>query len=181
MLSVLLARMPIKQAPCHEEAMNKTPEPRPLSAPTTYRFPRNVERLFDWAQIETRLRASRIFWLATSNPNGSPHVTPVWGVWVERAVYFDGLPTARWARNIAADARASMNLESGTQAVIMEGPVDDLETDEDLGAAIVDAWIAKYGDKVVPDPVGNGLFRLCPRKVKAWSESLHDGTAWTFQ
>jgi hypothetical protein len=149
-------------------------------APSTYRFPDGSDGLLDWTRIDARLRDERNYWLATSNPNGSPHVTPVWGVWVEQAIYFDGLPTARWARNIAADPRASINLQSGADAVIVEGVVVDLETDPALGERIVGAWRAKYGATAMPDPAGVGLFRLRPRKVKAWSESLDDGTAWTF-
>jgi hypothetical protein len=136
--------------------------------------------MLGWSDVEVRIRGERAYWLATSNPNGSPHVTPMWAVWIDDALYFDGPPTARWARNIAADARVSVNLQSGADAVIIEGPVEDLETDVVLGERIVAAWTAKYGLPTVPEPVHQGLFRLRPRKVKAWSESLTDGSVWTF-
>jgi hypothetical protein len=64
--------------------------------------------------------------------------------------------------------------------VIVEGLVDDLErTDADLGERVASAWSEKYG-KLVPDPTGNGIFRLVPKRARGWSENLKDGTVWTF-
>jgi Pyridoxamine 5'-phosphate oxidase len=43
--------------------------------------------------------------LATTDADGTPHVRPVWGVWVARCLYFDGHPHTRWARTRARAAR----------------------------------------------------------------------------
>ena len=54
----------------------------------------------------------------------------------------------------------------------------DLTTDEVTGGRIREAWQAKYGAGLVPDPAGEGLFRFVPRRVKAWSEHLADGVCF---
>ena len=160
------------------------PEPRagPPLAPASYRFPTSAEGLLPWSHAEERIERARTYWIATTRPDGRPHTTPVWGVWVDRALYFDGHPDTRWARNLAANPAASVHLESGDDVVIVEGVVEDVErvTDAGLVARIVEAWAAKYG-RLVPDPSGQGIFRLRPRTARAWSNSsLEDGTRWRF-
>ncbi len=55
------------------------------------------------------------------------------------------MPTTRWARNLAQNPHAAVHLESAEQVVIVDGVVEDGETDEALGQRIVEAWNAKYG------------------------------------
>ena len=152
------------------------PRAGPPQAPPQYPFPNSPEGLLPWSYAAERLQRSRNYWLATTRP----HVTPLWGVWVDGMLYFDGLPTARWARNIAANPAVSVHLESGEEVVILEGALEDLRTGVDLAARIVEAWDAKYGS-LLPDPAGSGIFRLRPRTARAWSSSsLEDGTRWHF-
>ena len=127
-----------------------------------------------------RLRDARRYWLVTVRTDGRPHATPLWGVWVEGALYFDGLPTTIWGRNLARRPAATVHLESGDNTVIIEGDVEDLTTDAALGERVRSAWAAKYG-RLVPEPAARGIFRLRPRHARAWSsEDLHDGTGWNF-
>ena len=145
-----------------------------------YAFPATDEHLLPWDEAERRLAAARFYWLATANPDGTPHVRPVWGVWVARQFYFDGHPHTRWARNLAREPQASIHLESAANVVIVEGRGEDLErTDEELGRQIAAAWQMKYG-RLVPEPAERGIFRLVPAQARAWSEDLRDGTVWTF-
>jgi nitroimidazol reductase NimA-like FMN-containing flavoprotein (pyridoxamine 5'-phosphate oxidase superfamily) len=152
---------------------------RPI-APDLYPFPDDPERWLPWPRVEQRLRSARNYWLATAGPSGVPHATPVWGVWLDATLYFDGPPTTRWARNLAANPRLTMHLESGEDVVIVEGHADDLVTDDELAGRIVTAWNEKYG-RLAPQPSTIGLFRMRPRSARAWSQSsLVDGTRWTF-
>jgi hypothetical protein len=53
-------------------------------------------------------------------------------------------------------------------------------TDVDLGERIVAEWLRKYG-RLEPEPVDDGVFRVRPRSVRAWSRAtLDDGTRWVF-
>ena len=148
-------------------------------APASYGFSRSPATL-PWSGAIERLERARNYWLATTRPDGRPHVTPLWGVWVNGALYLDGLPTTRWARNIAANPAAAVHLESGDDALILEGVVDDGVTDAETSERIVRAWDAKYG-RLHPRPADDGIFRFRPRAARAWSDpSLGDGTRWQF-
>jgi hypothetical protein len=163
----------------YRRAMDQPVPGRPI-APDLYPFPDDPERWLPWSRVERRLEAARNYWLATASASGVPHATPVWGVWLDTTLYFDGPPTTRWARNLAQNPRLTMHLESGEDVVIVEGRVDDLVTDVDLAGRIVMAWNKKYG-RLAPQPSTTGLFRLRPRSARAWSRSsLVDGTRWAF-
>jgi pyridoxine/pyridoxamine 5'-phosphate oxidase len=156
------------------------PAATPERGPASYAFPKTTDGLLDWAEAEARLREARGYWVATTNASGDPHVRPVWGVWVDRSLFFDGHPATRWARNIARDPRVSVHLDDTTNVVIVDGRVADVQSaDAELSKQIVDAWRRKYG-KLAPDPAGRGIFRLHPVRVRAWSEHLRDATRWTF-
>jgi hypothetical protein len=156
------------------------PSARPERGPEGYAFPTEADRLLAWRDAELRLVSARRYWLASTNEDGTSHVRPLWGVWVGGNLYFDGHPRTRWARNLARDPRASVHLESAAHVVIVEGLVEDLErTDAELGERVASAWSEKYG-RLVPDPIGNGIFRLVPKRARGWSENLEDGTVWTF-
>jgi nitroimidazol reductase NimA-like FMN-containing flavoprotein (pyridoxamine 5'-phosphate oxidase superfamily) len=134
--------------------------------------------LLPWSHVVQQLEPARNYWLATTCPDGRPHVIPVWGAWVDGALYFDGLSTARWARNLTANPAASIHLESGTDVVILDGTVEDVVPEPELAARIVEAFAAKY---VSPLPQATrGMYRLRPRSVRAWSRFPDDATRWDF-
>lgn len=162
------------------EAVADQPTPERPHAPRSYAFSGEAAGQLPWKHAEERLERARVYWLATTRPDGRPHVTPLWGAWVAGALYLDGHPATAWARNLRTTPHASIHLESGSDVVILDGTVDDIHTDAALGERIVAAWHAKYG-KLEPDPVGSGLFRFLPTTARAWSsESLGDGTRWRF-
>lgn len=156
------------------------PTAGPERGPTGYAFPTRDDALLDWEDAEKRLEEARFYWLASTNADGSPRVRPLWGVWVDGCLYFDGHPHTGWARNLARDPHVSIHLESAASVVIVEGVGEDVErTNEELGRKIAENWDAKYG-RLVPDAATRGIFRLTPRRAHGWSENLTDGTVWTF-
>jgi hypothetical protein len=150
---------------------------RPI-APAVYRFPDDPAARLQWSRTEQRLRDAQSYWVVTASARAVPHATPIWGVFVDGDLYANGLPTARWARNLAANPRVTVHLESAEDVVIVEGDAADVTTDADLGERIVAEWLRKYG-RLEPEPVNDGVFRVRPRTARAWSHSsLHDGTRW---
>ncbi|MDP8908435.1 MAG: pyridoxamine 5'-phosphate oxidase family protein [Chloroflexota bacterium] len=149
--------------------------------PAGYKAAADETTLLPWAHVVVRLERAENYWLATSRPDGRPHVTPVWGVWVEDALYFDGIPTALWARNMARNPAVTVHLESGVDVVILEGSGEDVMTvaDRALASQIVRQWDAKYG-RLTPDPVTDGIFRLRPSTARAWTRFPDDATRWQF-
>src|SRR2546427_4666203 len=49
------------------------------------------EGLLPWEWAVERLTESHNYWVATTRPEGRPHVMPVWGIWVESVFYFSTL------------------------------------------------------------------------------------------
>ncbi len=148
-----------------------------LSLPRGYRVAAGNE-LLPWSDVVRRLAEARNYWLATVRPDGRPHVTPVWGAWLDDAFYFDGIFTSRWARNLGAKPAATVHLESGVEVVILEGRVEDVVPDAVLAARIVEAYAAKY---VAPLPrAEEGMYCLRPRVVRAWTRWPDDATRWSF-
>jgi hypothetical protein len=134
--------------------------------------------LLDWADVSDRLEKSRNYWLATTRPDGRPHVTPVWGAWLDGALYLDGIFTSRWARNLTTNPRATAHLESGNKVVIVDGIVDDVVPPVALADRIVAAFAEKY---VEPLPqASRGIYRLRANSVRAWTRFPHDATVWRF-
>ncbi len=57
-----------------------------------------------WPTVAGWLVASRSYWVTTVRADGRPHATPVWGLWIERALWFSTDPASVKGRNLARDA-----------------------------------------------------------------------------
>ena len=78
--------------------------------------------LVDWSRIEARLAEGltqapgsggpnrHTSWLATINPDGSPHVTGIGALWVDGAFWFETGGGTRKGRNIARDPRCTLSV-----------------------------------------------------------------------
>ncbi len=71
--------------------------------PEGYGVPETDEGLLDWSWAVTRLESALNYWFATTRPDGRPHAMPAWAVWLDAALYFEGSPMTRRARNLAAN------------------------------------------------------------------------------
>lgn len=105
---------------------------------------------------------------------------PVHGLWLERAFWFGtGLDSVK-GQNLAADDRAIIHLESGTDVIIVEGTVG-LVTDPGLSGSIIPLLAGKYGAQpeelaLDGEPGGGGLYALTPKLIQAWHEGDLAGT-----
>ncbi|RKS75616.1 pyridoxamine 5'-phosphate oxidase [Motilibacter peucedani] len=155
--------------------------------PEGYGLPGTTDGLLDWAQVEARLVAATHYWLASVRPDGRPHVVPRWGVWVDGRFWYDGAPTTVHARNLTGNPACTLHLESGAEAVIVEGTSSPARADADpLGARLAEAF-AKYaamGYSPGPDSWsgedGGGLRVLVPRRALAWFSFPADATRFSF-
>ncbi|MET9294697.1 pyridoxamine 5'-phosphate oxidase family protein [Streptomyces sp. NPDC003077] len=84
------------------------------------------------AAVRQRLATERNVWLCTLRPDGSPHVTPVWFVFVRGTWWIGTDGGSVKARNVGNDPRVSLALEGGEAPVVAEGrarvwhaPTDD--------------------------------------------------------
>lgn len=139
-------------------------------------------RLLPWEYIEKRMTDSIVYWIATTRPNGRPHVSPIWGIWHDSRFWFDGSPETRRGKNIAQNPHITVNLEDGSNAVIMEGVVTNLAAPSlELRTTLSGIYKAKYTDlgySPEPETWEAGIYVTDPHTVLAWTEFGVDMTRW---
>ena len=144
-----------------------------------YGIPSNPRGMLPWSFVEERMRAARDYWVATVLPTGGPHLTPVWGLWVEGAFYFGSGPRTREASNLAENPNVAVHPQ-GDDVVIIEGSVEAVtDPDPALAERVYAASTAKYGSGSRDI---EGSYAVRPRVVVAWTASGFPNTAtrWVF-
>jgi hypothetical protein len=151
--------------------------------PEEYGVPASEEGLLAWDWVVERLEKARNYWVSTTRPDGRPHVAPVWAIWLDGTLYFDGHPQTLWARNIAQNPNVVIHLESGDEVVILEGVVEDIaHLDRAIAEQITTVSNAKYNYSTPADELVNrGLFALRPQAALAWGEFPRTMTRWRFR
>lgn len=120
-----------------------------------------------------RLARDRNVWLCTLRPDGSPHVTPVWFVFLRDRWWIGTDDGAVKVRNVRRDPRVSLALEDGWAPVVAEGEARVHEGR--FPADVVAAFAAKYDGWDVTAPYRAGAGRaLLEVPVRRW---LLAGTA----
>jgi PPOX class probable F420-dependent enzyme len=163
--------------------------------------------LLDWDRIESRLDEGlaqapggggpnrHTCWLATINPDGSPHVTGIGALWVDSAFWFETGQRSRKGRNLARDPRCSISVAARDFDLVVEGEAH-LVTDPPTVAALAERWAAD-GWPARVDDTGRALtaefsapsagpppwfvYRLVPRRATGLGTVDPGGaTRWTF-
>jgi len=137
--------------------------------PKGYGIHGGTKGLVAWSKVMAQLEKSKNYWIGSTRPDGRPHVMPVWGVWLDGAVCFGTDRTSRKARNLQAKPAATVNLESGDEAVIIEGMAREIVDAKEI-AAIDAAYVKKYKMKLTDAPGIPYIVAIEPRIVFAWHE-----------
>jgi len=149
-----------------------------LPLPSSYGSP---NRLLVWTSVEQRLVESLHYWLATVRRDGTPHVVPVDGMWLDGGCYFGGDPATVHIRNLRRDSRATLHLEDGESAVIVEGAAAWVTPPKTVARRLAAAAKAKYGYAQSAASYQEGVWRLQPVKVLAWTTLYVDATRFRFE
>ena len=126
-----------------------------------------------WAEVAVRLAVARNYWLTTTSPDGAPHAAPVWGAVIDHTLYLYSERNTRKARNLAADPRLVVHLESGDDVVIVRGTAADLGHPAQV-PGVVAALAAKYTSpadrQYLPDadPAFNVVYAVRPQSAMMW-------------
>ncbi|QXV60801.1 pyridoxamine 5'-phosphate oxidase family protein [Amycolatopsis sp. TNS106] len=120
----------------------------------------------DQSLIE-RLAWERNAWFCTLRADGSPHVTPVWFVYLDGVFWIGSGERNVKVRNVGNDPRVSLALEDGDAPVVAEGLVRVHRGT--LRADVLEALAAKYdgwaaGEEI--EPFGARVLLEVP--VKRW-------------
>jgi hypothetical protein len=137
--------------------------------------------ILSWEQVQQWLRDSRNYWISSTNPNGTPHAIPVWGLWLDDSVVFSTDRNSRKGRNLAERSNVAIHLESGDNVVILYGAVREM-TDREQLERYADAYNEKYDIRPDPYDAGGIVYMLRPAKVLTWLEHDFPNTAtrWRF-
>ena len=163
--------------------------------------------LLDWAPIQARLAAGlsqapgtggpdrHTCWLATINPDGSPHVTGIGALWADGCWWFETGRDTRKGKNLARDSRCTLSVAAQEFDLVVEGEatlVTDAATVADLAARWAAAgWpartdytgVALTAEFSAPSagPPPWHVYRLTPRTATAVSTIDPGGaTQWRF-
>lgn len=108
------------------------------------------------------METARNIWLATVRPNGSPHLVPIWFVWLENKAYLCTARESVKARNIQQNPNVAFALENGDDPVLMEGTAQIIES---LPQEVVEAFQTKFDWNIRNDSTYNSVIEITPLRV----------------
>lgn len=173
---------------------------------------KNLAELYDlpvlgWAPIEARLVEGleqapggggpnrHTCWLATIDPDGSPHVNGVGAHWVDGAFWFETGERTRKGRNLARDPRCTLSMAATEFDLTVEGEAH-LVDDPVLVAKLAEVWadggwpcrVDESGTALTADfsapsagPPPWRVYKITARAATALATTGDGGaTRWTF-
>jgi pyridoxine/pyridoxamine 5'-phosphate oxidase len=93
------------------------------------------------------------FWLATTRPDGRPHVAAVGALWVDGTIYFVSGPGTRKSRNLAQNPRCVVSISLMDIDVVIEGMAARVTDD-----ATLERLAERYAAQGWPAKVSEGAF-----------------------
>jgi nitroimidazol reductase NimA-like FMN-containing flavoprotein (pyridoxamine 5'-phosphate oxidase superfamily) len=146
-----------------------------------------------WTDVRTRVAEAEDFLLATTDPNGRPHVVPVLGVWQEGMVCFVSFRQSRKTRNLERNNGCAVTVPGPDVDLVLEGAAHRVRNAARL-QKIADLFPAKYpwwhpfvedgefydpADTTLSDP--RYVYAVEPAQVFAFGkEEGFSGTRWRF-
>lgn len=89
--------------------------------------------IIEWSRVQQRLDEKvtqapetggpdrHTTWLATTNPNGRPHVVPLGVVWADGKAYFTSGPGTRKSKNLAQSPYCTLTVATHPFDIVVEG------------------------------------------------------------
>lgn len=165
----------------------------PAAAVRSERYARPDLPGLTWADALEELGRAQTYWLATSRPDGRPHVVPVLAVVTDGVVHLAASPDTRKARNLAGDPRATLTTHGERFDLVVEGELRRCTATPAL-QAVARAYDRKYGWPVtVADDALHGdgaptagpppyhVLRLRPERAYGFPTADDvPATRWTF-
>jgi hypothetical protein len=106
-----------------------------------------------WSRALAQLEGSgggATYWLATTRPDGRPHLAAVGGLWVDGKVYFTSGAAARKSRDLGANPHCAVAVSLPGLDLVIEGTVARV-TDEATLARLAERYAAQGWPATVDD------------------------------
>ncbi len=123
--------------------------------------------------------------LATTRPDGGPHVVPLWFVWREEAIYVSCRRESSTWRNVERDPRVAVTFHRGRTwrelaGVVVSGRAEPLVPEHPALRGVMSSWFEKYrlllaggGFRDYADQVETpGMLRVRPERIAAWDHAI---------
>jgi nitroimidazol reductase NimA-like FMN-containing flavoprotein (pyridoxamine 5'-phosphate oxidase superfamily) len=142
----------------------------------------NPTKRLRWSEVENKLASATVYWIASTRPDGRPHVIPRDGTWIDGKLYYGGSPETVHYRNILRNPEVVVHVGDGQEAIIVEGAIEIEMPSEAMAARLADESFAKYPQygRLDPGMYMGGVSRLRPRRVLAWTHLAEDATRFVF-
>ena len=101
--------------------------------------------VLSWKWARERLVKSHNYWIATTRPDGRPHVMVIWGLWLDEKFYFSTGGQSRKARNLAGNPHCVISTEKSAEAVVVEGVAERIVVSDH--PALLKKFIRLYNKK----------------------------------
>ena len=136
-----------------------------------------------WAWARERMTAARGYWIGSTSPDGSPHMMPVWGVYLDDAVWFSTSRGSKKGRNLASDPRVALHLDDTDNVVVVEGIAEEVPAGDSRFPEYAAAYHAKYAIQPGPSNDRDVVYQVRPRVAFTWRESdfADRATRWRFE
>ena len=146
-----------------------------------YELSAKKKDLLPWRWAADRLKDSRQYWIATTRPDGQPHLMVIWGVWLDESFWFSAGAASRKARNLAANPKCVIGTDDAARAVILEGSVEIVDAQNERFRKFAQAYQKKYKWDV--RETVQSVYRFRPRVGFGLYEKKFEETAtrWVFR
>jgi nitroimidazol reductase NimA-like FMN-containing flavoprotein (pyridoxamine 5'-phosphate oxidase superfamily) len=123
--------------------------------------------------LDGLLTSERTARVATVSPDGSPHVVPLWFVWVGGAIWMTSLRKSRRASDLEHGSSVAVCVDTGTdyaelRGAVLYGRFEDATGHPDLARARTALGRKYWQIDEVPDLKSHAWLRLEPDRVVSW-------------
>jgi hypothetical protein len=114
-----------------------------------YFTPEPSNDLLPWSWAVEMMNRVRNPVISTVRPDGRPHATPVWGIWLKAGYCFSTSITSVKSKNLLANSQCVITSSDHDDVVILEGEAEL----SDLPDGFTDSYEAKYAEHIDSGPI----------------------------
>ncbi len=112
------------------------------------------------------MQTEQNLWLATVRPNGTPHLVPIWFIWMSGRIYLCTGADSVKVRNLRRQPYVSIALEDGSQPLVMEGLARFAPIGQ-VAQTVVEAFRLKYDWDITTDETYTQVIEINPTKIRS--------------
>ena len=128
-----------------------------------------------WRAIEMRLGREMTAWVSTVRADDSPHLLPVWFVWLENNFYFVTPTHSEQYENLKGNQKVSITLPDPDRVIMIEGEAH--ASSRTTIDKLAEYFYNKYEFDFTQDPeIEWRLVEVTPSRMLAWGDGFeHEG------